>query len=89
MQLQNVTQGIAARLRLQSDEQGDVATQVEPASMAEKPGIRPGDVVVAVGPDRVATLSEFREALARHELEKGVRLRLRTEGMQRFVFLKR
>jgi serine protease Do len=89
MQLQNITPDLAARLRLQADEQGVVVTQVEPASVAEKSGIRPGDIVIAVGSDRVTSLSEFREALAKHDLEKGVRLRLKTEGMQRFVFLKR
>jgi S1-C subfamily serine protease len=57
--------------------------------MAEKAGIRPGDVIISVGGDRVGNLSDFRHALASRDLDKGVRLRVKTEGMQRLVFLKR
>ena len=89
MRLQNITPDVAQRLRLQGDEQGVVVTQVEPGSMAEKAGIRSGDVIISVGSDRVGNLSYFRHALASQDLDKGVRLRVKTEGMQRFVFLKR
>jgi len=89
MRLQNITPDVAQRLRLKTDEQGVAVTQVEPGSMAEKAGIRPGDVIISVGRDRIGNLSEFRHALVEQDLEKGVRLRVKTEGMQRFVFLKR
>lgn len=45
--------------------------------------------MIAVGGEHVANLSEFHEALAKYDLEEGVRLRLKTEGMQRFIFLKK
>jgi len=89
MELQNVTPELAGRLGVQPDEQGVVVTSVEPAGIAEKAGIRVGDIVLAVGTERVRSLSEFRRILAQHDLEKGVRLRLKTEGMQRFVYLKK
>ena len=89
MEAQNITPDIAARLRLPEEEQGVVVTRVEPAGMADKAGLRTGDVVLAVGTVRVTSLAAFRKELAKHDLDEGVRLRLRTEGMQRFVFLRR
>jgi len=89
MRVQNLTPDIARQLRLQTDEQGIVVTQVEPGGLAEKSGVRPGDLIIAVGGDRVTNLGEFRQALSSSDLERGVRLRVKTEGMQRFVFLKR
>jgi serine protease Do len=89
MRVQNLTPDIARQLRLQTDEQGVVVTHVEPGGLAEKSGVRPGDLIIAVGGDRVTDLGEFRKALSALDLKRGVRLRVKTEGMQRFVFLKR
>jgi serine protease Do len=89
MQLQNLTADMAAQLGLESTESGVVVTRVDPAGVAEDAGIRPGDIVLSVGSDAVNTVSDFKEAMAKHNLDEGVRLRLKTGGVQRFVFLKR
>jgi serine protease Do len=89
MRLQNITPDVARQLRLKTDEQGVVVTQVEPGSIAEKAGIRAGDVIISVGGERIGNLTEFHRALADRDLDQGVRLRVKSDGMQRFVFLKR
>jgi serine protease Do len=80
MRLQDITPDSAQRLRLKTEEQGVVVTQVEPGSMAERAGFRQGDVIIAVGSDRVGNLSEFRQALAKHKLARCPRSHSGTAG---------
>ena len=89
MRVQNLTPDVARQLHLQTDEQGVVVTHVEAGSLAEKSGVRQGDLIITVDGKRVTNLSEFRRALSALDLKRGARLRVKTEGMQRFVFLKR
>ena len=89
LRIQNITPEIASQLRLHSDEQGVVVSQIEPGGVAERSGVRTGDLIVAVGDTRITNVNDFHEALAKLDLNSGVRLRIKTEGMQRFVFLKR
>lgn len=89
LRVQDLSPELAERLGLEPGERGVVVVQVEPGSVAERCGLRPRDVIIAVGGRRVENLREFRAALAEHDLDRGVRLRVKTEGAQRFVFLKR
>lgn len=88
MRLQNITPDVAESLRLKGDAQGVVVTQVESGGIAEKAGIRPGDIIIAMEGVGFGNLSELRSVLAQHDLAEGVRMRVKTKGMQRFVFLK-
>jgi len=50
---------------------------------------RAGDTISAVESARAGNLTDFHEAVVKLDLDKGVRLHLKTEGMQRFVLLNR
>jgi serine protease Do len=89
MTVEPLTPRIAQQLGISRDLEGVVVTEVEAGSVAEKSGIVRGDVVLAVGRERVRSVSDFRVAMRDADLDRGVRLRLNSRGMQRFVFLKR
>ena len=88
MQTRDLTPDIAQRLNLRSIDRGVVVTQVEAGGMAERAGLRMGDLITAVGSEPVSNLAEFRRALAQRDLSDGVRLRVLAGEAQRFVFLK-
>jgi serine protease Do len=87
--LRTITPEIAAQLGLDENATGVVVTAVEPGSAAEESGLRRGDVIVTVGSTPIEDLADFSAALRTLDLDAGVRLRVMTDGMQRFVFLKR
>jgi serine protease Do len=86
--VQDLTPELARQLHLEG-QQGVLVRNVEPGGLAERAGLRPGDLVIAVGDRSVEDAADFRAALAEHDLKQGVRLRVKTQGMQRFVFMKR
>jgi serine protease Do len=87
--VQTLTPDLAARFGLETDEQGVVVTGVDPGSLADRAGIRVKDVIVSVGGDPITDLSSFHDAMAKQDLTQGVRLQVKTEGLKRFIFLKK
>ncbi len=87
--VQTLTPDLADRLGLGADAHGVVVTGVEPGSLADRAGIRTKDVIVNVGGDRVTDVGSFHDAMAKRDLSQGVRLQVKTEGLKRFVFLRR
>lgn len=87
--LQDLTPDLARRLDLDPDHRGVVVTRVSAGSIAERAGLRQGDLIVAVGSSEIDDLTDFRSELSQRDLDDGVRLTVLTQGMQRFVFLKR
>lgn len=86
--VQNLTPELARRLRLEGDQEGVVVTSVEAESLAERVGIRPGDLLVAVGNRTISTVTDFREALRELDPESGVRLQVERNGVRRFVYVR-
>ena len=86
--VQTLTPDIARQLGTNEEEQGVVVTKVDPGSLAARAGIRPRDVILAVGNSRVRNVAAFNEAMSQHDLAEGVRILVNTEGFQRFVFLR-
>lgn len=71
-----------------ANERGVVITKVESNSLAERAGIRAGDVLLAVGDRSVDNVADFNEAVRDINLALGVRLQLKSDGVRRFVFLR-
>ena len=87
MTLQDVTPQLQRQLSLREPD-GVVITKVEPGSVADHEGIRPGDVLEAIGAIRVSSAAQASKLLRAADLARGVRLRLRRDGQGRFVVLK-
>ncbi|MBN2130036.1 MAG: DegQ family serine endoprotease [Sedimentisphaerales bacterium] len=88
MTVQTLTPEMARQAGFDEDEKGVIVTQVEPGSLAARVGIRSGDLIVAVGTTRINDLTDFREAMKEEDVKRGVRMQVKREGIQRFVFMK-
>jgi serine protease Do len=64
LRLQELTPEMAHRVGLEG-QKGVLVTEVEPASFGEDVGFDHGDVITAVNHDAVATLADYRRALAK------------------------
>jgi serine protease Do len=82
-----LTSEIAQRVGA-TDTDGVIVIDVELGSVAQRAGIRVTDVIAAIGDEPVQDVDDFRALVAKHDVERGVRVQLRTDGMRRFVFVK-
>lgn len=67
---------------------GIVVAGVEPGGLAAKAGIRPKDIILSIGNQPIQTVEEFQAAVRRPDLERGLRMQLRSDGLLRFVLLR-
>jgi serine protease Do len=72
--IQDLTPDIAATLRLAAT-RGALVTAVEPGGPAERAGLRPGDVILAINGDEVASATELPARIA--DLKPGTRAAVR------------
>jgi len=86
--VRSLTPDIARQLGYDSDMRGVVVTRVEPAGIADRAGLRARDVIVSVQGHDIGDISDFRAAMSKSQLHKGVRLGVRTGPARRFVYLK-
>lgn len=68
--------------------EGLVVTEVSPQGLAAKAEIRPGDIIVSINGQEISTITQFKEALAKGDLKKGIRMVVESQGMERFAFLR-
>ena len=88
MTVENLTPELARQLGLRREDRGVVVTNVDPSSMAARDGIRPGDLIVAIGTKPIESVADFREATRGDALKNGVRVQVQREGVRRFVYLR-
>jgi serine protease Do/serine protease DegQ len=81
--IQDLTPDLAATLGLPPDSRGAVVTQVEPGSPADKAGIRPRDVVVAVNGRPLRGASDLRNHVGLARVGEELELTLLRDGQQR------
>jgi serine protease Do len=67
---------------------GVVIVEVHPGSPAAHAGLRPGELLEQVGNHTVESAAQAKKLLEQANLEKGVRLRVSSGGVGRFVFIK-
>ncbi|MGQ0629033.1 MAG: Do family serine endopeptidase [Phycisphaerales bacterium] len=84
---QSVTPEIAEKLR-DRKALGVVVTKVEKRSAAEMVGIVPGDVVTSLNNFIVRDAAEFREAIKRIDLARGVRIGVRSNGVPQYRYVR-
>ena len=83
--LGNITADVRQRLRLDRGAEGAVVTDVEPGSPAARSGLSPGDVIVRVGRETVATAAEASRELGRIPSGGTAFLRVLRSGQETFV----
>jgi serine protease Do len=90
--LGDLTDELADRFGVDKGVKGAVVREVDPKSPAAREGLRPGDVITEVTPTgqpskQVGNAKDAREALAKADLTKGVRLYVVSREGSRFVFV--
>ncbi|NDC39101.1 MAG: PDZ domain-containing protein, partial [Proteobacteria bacterium] len=63
--------------------------QVRPSGIGAAAGLAPGDLIISVDGRGIKDSEDFRAAIKRADLEKGARIVVENQGMERFVFLKK
>jgi serine protease Do len=84
----NLTPEARRALGLDRDVEGVAITQVDPDSAAYRAGLREGQLVLDVQGTPVNSVAEFRTQVAKHDLKKGIRLRVQVGEQQVFVLLR-
>ena len=88
MKVETLTPEMARKFNYDANEPGVIVAEVDPDSLAARGGIRPGDVMVAVGSKAIESIADFREAIGDSDPQKGIRLQVKRDGVRRFVFLR-
>jgi serine protease Do len=88
MTVETLTPELARELGYDRGEQGVVVTDVAPGSASARGGIRPRDLIVDVNGKPVRGVKDFRDAMDKSDVARGLRLQLKREGNRLFVFLK-
>ena len=69
--------------------QGVLITEVDPSGVAARERLMPGMLILQVGGEKVSSVADFRAALKKADLAKGVPMLVRAEDRQMFVLLKK
>ncbi len=87
LSVKSMTHELASQFGVDVTE-GVVVVTVEKDTPAAHKGIKPGDIITAVDQKQVATPKQFREALKKTDLKKGILLNLISGNTARFEILK-
>jgi serine protease Do len=80
--------GLARELGI-DDGPGVVVRRIRPGSAAQEAGLQEGMVITEVMDQPVSDVAALARALDREEVQRGVRLTVRYEGVERYLVLKR
>ena len=61
---------------------------VEAGGLAGRAGLRPQDLILSVNGEQVTNASEFDTLAKKHDVTRGIRLQIISDGIKRFVFLR-
>lgn len=67
---------------------GLVITRIDPQGIAAQAELQPGDIIVSIDGRDVSTIDEFRAAIAKSNLSKGMRFVVESQGMERFAIVR-
>ena len=87
MGLSDLTPGLRQELGTDATE-GAVVVEIAPGSTAHRAGLRPGDLIVGIGEETIASAEEAQRVLNGADLERGVRLRIKRDGVSQYLVLR-
>lgn len=87
LNVETLTSELARSLRTKKTE-GVVVTAVAPGSVADNAGIAVRDIIISVNGKRVKNVKDFLAAATSDALNKGIRMIVETQGMERYVLMK-
>jgi serine protease Do len=88
LSVENVNKDNAAKYDIEPNQQGVIVTAVEPGSVAEESGLKPGDVVTDVNRKPVTSVREFRDATKGANPKTGVIFNVVSGGTSKILVLK-
>ena len=89
MTVENLSSELAQRIGIDPDDDGGVVvTVVDQGSLAARVGIRPGDMLVAVGNRSIESVVDFNEAMRELDTASGIRMQIERGGVRRFVYVR-
>jgi S1-C subfamily serine protease len=56
--------------------------------LAARAELQPGDVIVSINGAEVLTIEDFKSAMKKASVSKGIRLVVESQGMQRFAIIR-
>ena len=86
--VQTLTKELGERLKLEDVKEGVVVTDVAEGSAAQQRGLQRGDVITEIDRSPVHSAEDFKAAIDKIDLEKGVLLYVQRGGTSTFVVLK-
>lgn len=89
MELADLTPEAAQQLGFEGNPSGVVIAEVSPNGVAYEAGLRGGMIISRVGRTNVKSAEEFKELMAKENLDEGVLLLIKTRSGNRFVVLKK
>ncbi|WP_455204412.1 DegQ family serine endoprotease [Kaarinaea lacus] len=82
--IQDLTEDLASAFKLKN-QKGVVVSKVSKGSPAEKAGLKPGDIVIAVNDEEVGNAAELRNAIGLQRVGAKVELLIVRDGKQRRI----
>jgi serine protease Do len=67
---------------------GIVITEVDPMGLAARAELQPGDIIVSINSVDVSTIEDFKSAMKKASVSKGIRFVVESQGMQRFAIIR-
>lgn len=67
---------------------GVVVTGVNPSGLAAQVGISEGDLILSVNGRKIRTPADYQQAVAGANAKEGIRMRIQSNGVTRFVFIR-
>ncbi|MDH4162070.1 MAG: DegQ family serine endoprotease [Nitrospirota bacterium] len=86
--VRELTPSLAKRFGLHETETGLVVVKVDPGSSAFEAGIRPGDQILQINQQDIATMNDYRKIIGRTKAKDRMLMLIRRKGEDLFVTIK-